>query len=67
MIDWIIIGVTLLIGFAILGGGIAYAVNRDEDIGIAIGYIGLTIISIGMIMVAINVLIYIGVAIVSAM
>lgn len=67
MIDWIIIGVTLLIGFAILGGGTAYAVNRDEDMGIAIGYIGLTIISIGMIMVAINVLIYIGVAIVSAM
>lgn len=66
MIDWIIIGVTLLIGFAILGGGMAYAVKRDGGIGIEIGYIGLTIISIGMMMVAINVLIYIGVSIVSA-
>ena len=67
MIDWMIIGIVLAVGLIIMTAGAIWAVYGDDNVGTIIGFIGLLIISVGMIMVTINVLIYIGVAIVSAM
>lgn len=68
MIDWMIIEIVLAVGLIIMNAGaIVYyfisplwAVYGDDDVGTIIGFIGLLIISVGMIMVTINVIIYIG-------
>ncbi len=60
MIDWTIIGIVLAVGLIIMTAGAIWAVYGDDDVGTIIGFIGLLIISVGMIMVTINVIIYIG-------
>lgn len=60
MIDWMIIGIVLAVGLIIMTAGVIWAVYGDDNVGTIIGFIGLLIISVGMIMVTINVIIYIG-------
>lgn len=60
MIDWMIIGIVLAVGLIIMTAGPIWAVYGDDNVGTIIRFIGLLIISVGMIMVTINVIIYIG-------